>query len=166
MHTEMVLHVIAPALAIVGMIFLMPRFFRERRLFPMLSWFCIVAGLIIQIVSLYLKGGVACVLCVLAPALLILGLLLIVDKFFIETSLFVKLAWHCLMAGFILIIVALYVPVSAVTVLHSVAYPILTLGVVAGVLKYINGEGCVFMYLFSWSCVIAALVLEIIAVHL
>ena len=165
MSTGVVLQIIAPILIIIGLLFMLPRFFKKGNLRHMLSWLCIIVGLVLAIIAFYVKLKIACVLCVLTPAFIIFGLLLVIDKFFCDTSCLLKFSWLCLIAGLVLIIVGLYIPTFSAYILLSIAYPVLLLGMLSGVFRYISGEGCCYMYGFSWLCVVAGLVLETVAVH-
>jgi len=74
--------------------------------YKLISWGSVTAGLILLVIPVYLSAPTQYLLASIAYPLFIVGLLLATTKLF--RSILGGFAWACFLAGFILLIVALY----------------------------------------------------------
>lgn len=108
-----------------------------------------------------------------ACGLIIFGMLLISARFFNPVHVggprkhckfAMRGAWLCFMAGLILDIIAEYTSLKAYFILHSIAYPLLILGMLFTAPRFFSSGR--FAVVVSWFFIVAGLIVEIVSVHI
>lgn len=174
MDLQMTLNLIAYALVILGVLLAGVRLFAAENEVAgchyalTFGWLCVIGGLILNIVTLYVSPSCQSLLHEIAYAVILGGVFLSFPAFscngsachrsMIKTGL---MSWLSFMVGLILLVVSVYLSVYLQHVLAIIAYAFFIYGLVLMMLK-------AFKSLFgavAWFALLAGFILPIIAIY-